>query len=99
MTEQCKQEAEPFLAAIAANPADDLPWLVFADWLEERGHEDRAELCRWIGGPSRWEPTNDVAKLNGRVLRAMLEEVPQHRTAVVNQLVRTFTAPCRTSLT
>ncbi len=32
-----------FLAAIAAAPADALPRLVYADWLEERG-DNRAEL-------------------------------------------------------
>lgn len=36
----------PFLAAIVANPDDDLPRLVFADWLEENGDSDRAEFIR-----------------------------------------------------
>lgn len=30
----------PFLEAIAATPADDLPRLVYADWLEENGKTD-----------------------------------------------------------
>lgn len=34
-----------FLAAIAANPQDHLPKLVYADWLEEQG-DARAELVR-----------------------------------------------------
>jgi uncharacterized protein (TIGR02996 family) len=34
------------LAAIEANPADDLPRLVYADWLEEHGHPIRAEFIR-----------------------------------------------------
>jgi uncharacterized protein (TIGR02996 family) len=38
--------AEPFLAAIIADPADDTPRLVFADWLQENGDEDRAEFIR-----------------------------------------------------
>jgi uncharacterized protein (TIGR02996 family) len=37
---------EPFLAAINANLDDDTPRLVFADWLQENGDEDRAELIR-----------------------------------------------------
>ncbi len=35
-----------FLAAIAAEPDDDLPRQVFADWLEENGQPERAELIR-----------------------------------------------------
>jgi uncharacterized protein (TIGR02996 family) len=34
------------LSAIEANPADDLPRLVYADWLEEHGHPVRAEFIR-----------------------------------------------------
>lgn len=34
------------LATILANPTDDLPRLVYADWLEEHGESDRAELIR-----------------------------------------------------
>jgi len=39
------QEEEPFLHAIADAPDDDLPRLIFADWLEERG-DPRAEFIR-----------------------------------------------------
>jgi uncharacterized protein (TIGR02996 family) len=35
------------LAAVIANPADDTPRLVFADWCEENGEEPRAEYIRW----------------------------------------------------
>jgi uncharacterized protein (TIGR02996 family) len=35
-----------FIAAIRANPADDTPRLVAADWLNERGKSERAELIR-----------------------------------------------------
>lgn len=34
------------LAAVLAAPADDAPRLVYADWLEEQGQEDRAEFIR-----------------------------------------------------
>jgi len=37
---------DALLAAIAANPDDDLPRLVFADWLEENGNSERAEFIR-----------------------------------------------------
>jgi uncharacterized protein (TIGR02996 family) len=39
-------DREAFLAAIAAAPADDLPRLVFADWLDENGDPDRAAFIR-----------------------------------------------------
>jgi uncharacterized protein (TIGR02996 family) len=35
-----------FLRAIADNPDDDLPRLVFADWLDEHGEPERAEFIR-----------------------------------------------------
>jgi uncharacterized protein (TIGR02996 family) len=36
---------EAFLRAIRADPADDAPWLIYADWLEEHG-DPRAALYR-----------------------------------------------------
>jgi uncharacterized protein (TIGR02996 family) len=38
-------DEEPFLRAIRADPADEAPWLIYADWLEERG-DPRAALYR-----------------------------------------------------
>ncbi len=35
-----------FLHAVLANPDDDAPRLVFADWLEEQGDSERAALIR-----------------------------------------------------
>jgi uncharacterized protein (TIGR02996 family) len=37
---------DAFLAAIADRPDDDLPRLVYADWLDENGDPDRAEFIR-----------------------------------------------------
>jgi uncharacterized protein (TIGR02996 family) len=51
-------DAESLLAAIAAEPDDDLPRLAYADWLDEHGLPHRAELIRLQcqaereGGPS-----------------------------------------------
>ena len=39
-------DSAPFLEAIAAQPEDDLPRLIYADYLEELGQTDRAELIR-----------------------------------------------------
>src|SRR5262245_25219775 len=35
-----------FLAAVIANPDDDAPRLIYADWLDENGDSERAELIR-----------------------------------------------------
>src|SRR5262249_36543908 len=37
---------EAFLSDILANPEDDAPRLVYADWLQENGDEERAEFIR-----------------------------------------------------
>src|SRR5262245_25005118 len=37
---------EAFLEDIRTHPEDDTPRLVYADWLDERGDADRAELIR-----------------------------------------------------
>jgi uncharacterized protein (TIGR02996 family) len=39
-------QRQGFLAAILAAPLDDVPRLVFSDWLEEHGDTDRAEFIR-----------------------------------------------------
>lgn len=35
-----------FLEAIIRDPADDVPRLIYADWLDDRGEADRAEFIR-----------------------------------------------------
>jgi uncharacterized protein (TIGR02996 family) len=50
------RDADPFLAAIAARPDDDLPRLIFADWLDEHGRGDRAEFIRLQCAAARGEP-------------------------------------------
>src|SRR5581483_6244046 len=37
---------EAFIAAIAANPEDEVSRLVFADWLDDQGQPNRAEFIR-----------------------------------------------------
>jgi uncharacterized protein (TIGR02996 family) len=37
-----------FLAALHANPSDEVTWLALADWLEEDGQAKRAELLRIV---------------------------------------------------
>src|SRR5262245_47849809 len=50
---------QAFLDAIRADPDDDTPRLVFADWLDEHGDADaraRAELMRVQCELARWVP-------------------------------------------
>src|SRR5262245_10028348 len=44
--ETSMNEREALLRAVCENPDDDTPRLVFADWLQENGEEDRAEFIR-----------------------------------------------------
>jgi uncharacterized protein (TIGR02996 family) len=39
-------ERDALLKAVCGNPDDDTPRLVFADWLQENGEEERAEFIR-----------------------------------------------------
>ena len=50
---------DALLRAICESPADDLPRLVFADWLEERGEADFAAFVRAqveLANTPPWEP-------------------------------------------
>jgi uncharacterized protein (TIGR02996 family) len=39
-------DRDALLRAVVANPDDDAPRLVYADWLDEHGDPDRAEFIR-----------------------------------------------------
>ena len=39
-------DRDALLAAITANPDEDTPRLIYADWLQENGEPDRAEFIR-----------------------------------------------------
>jgi uncharacterized protein (TIGR02996 family) len=41
-----RHDFEPFLRAVIAAPADDLPRLIAADWCDENGMSEHAELIR-----------------------------------------------------
>jgi uncharacterized protein (TIGR02996 family) len=60
----------PFLRVIAENPGDDAPRLVFADWLDEHGHPERAEFIRLQIELARTEPAADgYAEMTARMRR------------------------------
>jgi len=56
-------ELVALLAACRARPADDLPRLVLADWLDENGQPERAEFVRIQVEVSH--PTADVERIRG----------------------------------
>lgn len=45
-TERPMHDGEALLAEILANPGEDTPRLVYADWLDENGQAERAEFVR-----------------------------------------------------
>lgn len=60
-------DREAFLRAVFADPDNDLPRLVFADWLDERGESAWAELIRLQCELARATPARDpklVARVN-----------------------------------
>src|SRR5262245_45873464 len=70
-------DREAFVAAIAASPADDLPRLVFADWLDEHGDPDRAEFIRT---QIRWHHATDKEeqqRLNSRAAALCHDQWPR----------------------
>ena len=59
-------DADAFLEAIGAKPDDDLPRLVYADWLEERGEVTYAEFIRVDCFLSRREPQTQLERTRTR---------------------------------
>lgn len=56
---------DSFIACICASPADDGPRLVYADFLEEQGRADRAELIRVQIALSHIEPRRKFENCTG----------------------------------
>jgi uncharacterized protein (TIGR02996 family) len=54
--QQASREEKPFLQTIRADPADDSNWLVYSDWLEERGGRRAGQevLARGLTAASRY---------------------------------------------
>jgi uncharacterized protein (TIGR02996 family) len=75
---------EAFLGAILEDPDDDTPRLVYADWLDEHGNAERAELIRLQIEHARLDPDDprrwDLARREKALLdaggKSWLENLP-----------------------
>jgi uncharacterized protein (TIGR02996 family) len=79
-----------FLETIRANPDDDTPRMVYADWLEEQGETDRAEFVRLECQLARLpEAATEFAPLHQRlwVLRRKLDSAWVARLGVRTFLI------------
>jgi uncharacterized protein (TIGR02996 family) len=79
-----------FLEAILADPSDDTTWLVLADWLEEQGQLDRAELVRLqtrLRRETRWR---DRAKPEKRVQELLTAGVRPCVPTITNSIGMVF---------
>jgi len=85
----------PFLKAVAANPADDLPRLVFADFLEESGEPDALARAHFIRAqialaqlPPGGAEFRETVALQNRLFAMYSEDwiwdLPEHRHAEGN---------------
>lgn len=69
-------------AAIVARPDEDLPRLVYADFLQEAGHDDRAELIRVQCALERLPPTDpERPELTRRESELLAAHKPEWRIA------------------
>jgi uncharacterized protein (TIGR02996 family) len=72
------------LKAVASAPDDDLPRLVYADWLEERGRGERGEFIRLQVADQQPMTGTERAAVRGR----MEELLDAHRDAWFRELPR-----------
>src|SRR5262245_39260130 len=82
-----------FLSALHDDPGDEVTWLALADWLDEDGQSDRAELVRLVRRlfalpfTERTEPRASAeARLAALLLSGVRPVVPE----VVNSLGMRF---------
>lgn len=67
------EDREALLRAIFQSPEDDIPRLVYADWLEEHGWNEHADLIRLQCSLARRQPNEATdSKTNQRLAELML---------------------------
>ena len=77
-----------FLKAILASPADDLPRLVYADFLDEQGNEEasrKAEFLR-LTAANRTERRKQVSDTNFKRIRELARHLPTDWLPIVSRL-------------
>jgi uncharacterized protein (TIGR02996 family) len=87
-------EAKALLRAICANPDEDTPRLVYADWLDEHGQSERAEFIRVQCALARIEGDNPQRPTLARREQALLKA---HRDEWAKEVPRELNNPyfCR----
>jgi uncharacterized protein (TIGR02996 family) len=69
---------DAFLKAILADPNDDAPRLIYADWLDEQGRHERAEFIRVqvaLSGLDADDSRRDELEARERELESVAEGV------------------------
>ncbi len=79
-------DREALLAAIIANPEEDTPRLMFADWLQESGDEARAQFIRLQIEVARAEPFTPEARTAAEAAKRLLDEHRGEWSRAVKQL-------------
>ena len=74
------------LAAIDARPADDLPRLVYADWLDDHGHAVRAEFIRLQCEIARHEADRTAPAGHGRAWERQHDLLTHYRADLLGPL-------------
>jgi uncharacterized protein (TIGR02996 family) len=80
---------EAFLQALRTEPNDETTWLALADWLEENGQEQRAELVRLVRRLRTlpvMKRSRERARLEDRVAAMLAASVRQAVPEVVNSI-------------
>jgi uncharacterized protein (TIGR02996 family) len=88
-------DEDALLAAIIAAPDDDLPRLVYADWLDERGQPDRAEFIRMQIERERLEPAGPRYAVLARKEAALIGRHKEGWTTLLRTVLPGSTAKFR----
>lgn len=89
-------EADALLDAIFDHPDDDTPRLVYADWLQEHGHEDYAQFIRLsiqlerATSPDEWKQCNSKRRPFWKRMVAVRHDAYHHIPIVQNGYERGF---------
>jgi uncharacterized protein (TIGR02996 family) len=81
---------EAFLRALHAEPGDEATWLALADWLEDDGQPQRAELVRLVRRLRSRAVTDQRARMEARVAELLNAGVRPVVPEVVNSIGMRF---------